>query len=1200
MQAKVGTFTSNTSTGNQSVTGVGFTPTFVYFWVSVDHTDATLDVSNGMSWAFGAATSTTNRYCGTGHSDRDSNDASRQHGNTECIRSFRPVNSTLVLVADFVSFDADGFTINLSTASVACTVHYLCLDCPAYIWGGESHNSTGDLALTGAGFAPNVVLFFSGNRSAWNSGGAGNICNYGMGAGLANSSSIDYQIGIAGINRESSNNNRCSSDDALIGLSKDFASTGRIYESSLTDLDSDGITINITNTTTAYQILVGLRVPAHAIGTTNSPTSTGTVSVAGTDIRAKAALFMGVMATDDDHTDNSNQRAFFGGLGDDDVQAVKAWCEDSGGNDSMGYDDDAAVIVSIDTSGETIQDLADGTMDESGFTLDYTTADATARMNSYLILGDRVVYPDPLEADWTTVDPGAAIVVEMTSPYPTNDIPSATWATADANVTITASVSPVTATWAVNPAYLDWEVSLCGDPVEFAAVNMQYPAAIRIDDTHILAVWSGANNDGFARVLEVTEDGVTALGTGAYEFDTVDAQYCAVCETGDPLHFLIAWSGPGADGYAQVLVVDDEDDYEVTAANSALEFATTTGLYPSVVNMDDENFLIAWAGAAFDGFATVLVVDDADWSITAPGNYLEHNTVFGGHNSLVKLDSTHAYLSFTGHDDEAYGKVLQISGTTTSQPGSSYTLSGTSDGYDTESAKVSDSKFLSLWRNGTTDDGHAIVVDIDSSSNYDASAAGSELEFDTANAWSIGLSTIREGEAYLVFYNDSSNGYVARSWTIDGSFNITQELSKLIVDATTKSVTYQSCVVRLTETLHCAIFADGDDDGWAQALCVQVPPVTEQVIDVDPVSASWSTVDPTPAIEAALDAVASTWSTVAVTATLQASVDALSATWATVDPSLTLTSSLDAVSATWTTVSPTASLQAIADAVSASWSTVAVTHSWTAQPDTVSAAWSTVDPETIIQVSLDATSATWATVEVTATITANLDVTSASWNPVDVALILTSNLDPVSATWATVAVSSVLGASITPVTATWTTVGVDVQIVVSSDVVSATWSTADPDTSGGISVDPVTVTWSTATPGLQLGVGVVTATWSTNDVSLGDIITVDVVFATWATVDPQTRLAVLIDEALEAAWTVLGVTFTGPTAPQPIAGFICQPIVQVYGAEATVQTNQPEWTAVQPFTEKTMKAHQAGNVAADVFSEKPATQSCIDRNPGGS
>jgi hypothetical protein len=108
---KVGTFTSSASTGNQSVTGLGFKPRFVQFSLLVGgagHTaysaSGAMD-SNGNQWATSAQSSDATD--GGVHAT-----VSITNG---CIKIY-PTSQ-----ASYVSMDSDGFTINWNDVAFGAT-----------------------------------------------------------------------------------------------------------------------------------------------------------------------------------------------------------------------------------------------------------------------------------------------------------------------------------------------------------------------------------------------------------------------------------------------------------------------------------------------------------------------------------------------------------------------------------------------------------------------------------------------------------------------------------------------------------------------------------------------------------------------------------------------------------------------------------------------------------------------------------------------------------------------------------------------------------------------------------------------------------------------------------------------------------------------------------------------------------------------
>lgn len=112
------------STGNKSVTGVGFTPKMVHFVISSNATDtaAGSDVRGYTLQGFMFADGTEFAHA----QSSDGGGGSRYSTNAACIiLNTSASNNTPVLSAKYVSMDADGFTINVTVASSAAGVYWI-------------------------------------------------------------------------------------------------------------------------------------------------------------------------------------------------------------------------------------------------------------------------------------------------------------------------------------------------------------------------------------------------------------------------------------------------------------------------------------------------------------------------------------------------------------------------------------------------------------------------------------------------------------------------------------------------------------------------------------------------------------------------------------------------------------------------------------------------------------------------------------------------------------------------------------------------------------------------------------------------------------------------------------------------------------------------------------------------------------------
>lgn len=106
-----GSFTSAAGTGNQAVTGVGFTPKLVMFYMAISNS-GNLDITHG-------------RMDDAGHQSVEMT-AVGPSAAVLTVNTTACVGLTGISSASYVSMDADGFTINWASAN-AQTIHYVAI-----------------------------------------------------------------------------------------------------------------------------------------------------------------------------------------------------------------------------------------------------------------------------------------------------------------------------------------------------------------------------------------------------------------------------------------------------------------------------------------------------------------------------------------------------------------------------------------------------------------------------------------------------------------------------------------------------------------------------------------------------------------------------------------------------------------------------------------------------------------------------------------------------------------------------------------------------------------------------------------------------------------------------------------------------------------------------------------------------------------
>jgi hypothetical protein len=374
-------FVLNTSTGDQSITGVGFTPKFVMFWGT---RQTSTGYAAGIQFFQGVATGASEQWAHAAASDDAAANANagRTLDTAACILGSSNGTPTADLVAALTTFDVDGFTINISNAPTgAYIVHYLALGGASFTAkAGTINSGTGSVAYTGIGFTV-TGLMLAGSAS-----GVHANFNFGWSSGASNEASMAYR------ERDAQAAADCVSsqygDRTLDSVNSSNTASFRVAE--VTAFGSDGFTLNWTTGGAAFAWpYVAFGGESVYVGIETQKTSTGTKATTGVGFEPAGILLFSTGRVNSASVIDGDSRFSFGG-----ASAVGAegstWIRSVDAALTMDTDQRTVTdkIIGFADSGTTTVAEADlSSFDSDGFTLDWTTADGTAREFSYMAFG---------------------------------------------------------------------------------------------------------------------------------------------------------------------------------------------------------------------------------------------------------------------------------------------------------------------------------------------------------------------------------------------------------------------------------------------------------------------------------------------------------------------------------------------------------------------------------------------------------------------------------------------------------------------------------------------------------------------------------------------------------------------------------------------------------------------------------------------
>ena len=373
--AKAGSFTASNSTGNQSITGVGFQPKVVLFRYNMQGSDASMGDS---TIGFGVGVSSSDRRVAGDYSNGALSTSSHSAWNQSSYVIYTPGGGYR---ADFVSMDSDGFTINWATAS-QMVVTYLALggDAITHVKTGSAaaKTSTGNESYTGLGFQPTALIVWAGKFSTTPLDQSTN--GNGM-FGVATSSSARGMVAWRNLNNSNPQvaKRRQSTQRVL-------SSTTTFTEADFVSFDSDGFTLNYPTAGGNADIFyyLALRGPQVKVSSFNQATTTGNQSITGAGFMPKAALMMSANdVSGNNDAAQAHARASFGWATGTSERASFWIGETDNVSPTVAHRNlDRTKLIKMMTEGgsPTVNAAADHvSFDSDGQTINWTTADGTAR-----------------------------------------------------------------------------------------------------------------------------------------------------------------------------------------------------------------------------------------------------------------------------------------------------------------------------------------------------------------------------------------------------------------------------------------------------------------------------------------------------------------------------------------------------------------------------------------------------------------------------------------------------------------------------------------------------------------------------------------------------------------------------------------------------------------------------------------------------
>lgn len=434
------------TSGNVSVTGVGFKPTLIKIMGYAPNS-----LQNDFRFGMGAASgpTTDEQFCLAIY-------ATTGGATTQNKKTFRDLlffalgeNSAVTHEMTLVSFDNDGFTVNLATATPTnISMNVVLIDlvdvAVSKFW---LPNVNGNVTATGLAFQPTAIEVFPEFSSVHEN--VNSDARITMGAATA---SQQYCITVASEDSVSTTvTSRFQTSSSIMAVYNTIAGAGETalsLEYDFVGFTSDGFTLNAVAAVGFSQNLSYIAYGAAnaKVGTFTQPVADSTVSVTGVGFQPDVTFFAGIQNPTFDESQGDNR--LFVGVGSDSAQSsVSVWDDDAQTNTTSSRINSETNCIVQHASYTDAYNQPHASYEASevdGFSLSWLYTDTIGRNTFYLSLAEDAV--SDTTAPVITLDGGTYMEVERGDTYsdPTYTITDDTDSTRTTGAVITGTVDTST------------------------------------------------------------------------------------------------------------------------------------------------------------------------------------------------------------------------------------------------------------------------------------------------------------------------------------------------------------------------------------------------------------------------------------------------------------------------------------------------------------------------------------------------------------------------------------------------------------------------------------------------------------------------------------------------------------------------------------------------------------------------------------
>jgi hypothetical protein len=197
------------------------------------------------------------------------------------------------------------------------------------------------------------------------------------------------------------------------------------------------------------------------------------------------------------------------------------------------------------------------------------------------------------------------------------------------------------------------------DTLEFDTSDGHLPTIIHVSGSIYAIAYKGSSGNGFIKTVSIDTSGnIGDSVIDTLEFDTTDCKYVDITNISGNI-FAVAYQGPGDNGYVKTVSIDSSGNIGNSVIDT-LEFDISAGRLPNIIYVSGSTYAIAYEGSGNDGFIKTISIDSSGNIGNSVIDTLEFDTSAGFEPDIINISNGIYAIAYRGPGNDGYLKTIGI------------------------------------------------------------------------------------------------------------------------------------------------------------------------------------------------------------------------------------------------------------------------------------------------------------------------------------------------------------------------------------------------------------------------------------------------------------------------------------------------------------------------------------------------------------